>query len=178
MKKYFNNADARNTDNADIFMFIHNADKHCDDFIRIALDEEHMLLNYKGEQEFEIDNAMVFLRDSEVVMRYDFYPDDDDSYFYAAIDEKNGIAFRLSNSESDIEGYNTFGTNARFFGLFMTEDGTIFITYDGTMDRIGYSYLTEMPDTPRVMDQMEQLFNLFRPCDEDEDSDDDEEDDE
>ena len=47
----------------------------------------------------------------------------------------------------------------------MTDEGTIFITYDGSESgRIGYSYLHEDADCPRVTDQMELLFNLFRTC--------------
>ena len=37
MQKYFSTAAARDTDNANIFMFMHNVDKHPDDFIRICL---------------------------------------------------------------------------------------------------------------------------------------------
>lgn len=162
MKKYFNTTDARDTDNADVFLFMNRADKHWDDFIRIALNEEHMLLNCMGRQEYEISRAMVFLWDNEAVMRFDFEPEDPDAYFYCAADPKNGIAIRLSTPETDLEGFNTFGTNTGLFGLFMTEEETIFLTYDGTADRIGCSILPETKGVPRVMEEMEMLFNLFR----------------
>lgn len=165
MKKYFSTTDARDTDNANIFMFMHNADKHPDDFIRICLNEENMLLSFKGRNEYRISRAMTFFWDHEAVMRFDFEPDDPDSWFYAAVDPKNGIAVRLSTPEHDLEGFNTFGPNTGFFGIFMTDEGTIFITYDGSESaRIGYSYLPEDAECPRVMDQMELLFNLFRTC--------------
>ena len=94
-------------------------------------------------------------------MRYDFDCEDDDNILYLAVDENNGLALKTDYPDQSMEGLGTFGKNEGLFGIFRTEEETIFITYDGTMKKIGYSVLHESPDAPAVADQMDLLFALF-----------------
>ena len=96
MTTYFNNTYAMDTDDINIIKGFHTADCQPERFIRIALDEEVMLLDYKGRKEYKIRQATIFAWTShDDVARIDYSPKDPERYFYAALAENSGVIIRL-----------------------------------------------------------------------------------
>ena len=61
MKNYFNNTNAMNTETTRIPAVFRTADSEPHRFIRIKMDKNAMILDYKGSHEYKILNARVFV---------------------------------------------------------------------------------------------------------------------
>ena len=164
MDKYFKNADTDIIVNEEISRLFRRADKRPEKFIRIALDQEKMLLSYKGGAEFEITQATFFLCNKHgEFYRYDFSRNDPSRQFHAAIDPDTFIAFSLDDPKFPAEGLLMFNSNEMLLGLLKTQNSTIFLIYDNESDHIGYGYHVENPGYPSIYETLMQLLEIRHP---------------
>ena len=61
MKKYFNNEEVENIESEKVLHALRSADKHSKKHIRIAINDEIRKINFKNEEECEIEQALVFI---------------------------------------------------------------------------------------------------------------------
>lgn len=169
MRNYFNNTNAMTTDNVRIQPVFRTADSEPHRFIRIMMDENDMILDYKGRKEYRILKAQVFVWHSDKQLRVmRFSPDIPDRYFYAALADNAGAGFKINDSEYTIEGYQEFlDTREKdaqgMFCIFKTECGTVLITYRTADKHIGFSYTPDTPESESAADQLYRMFEFVLP---------------
>ena len=177
MKNYFNNTNAMNTENTRIPAVFRTADSEPHRFIRIKMDKDAMILDYKGTHEYKILNARVFVWPSDKHLRaMKFVPNLTNHYFYAALADNARGVFHINDSECIIEGYQEFlDTREKdaqgMFCIFKTECGTILITYRTADKYIGFSYAPDTPESESAAEQLYEMFEFVLPQEEDEDED-------
>lgn len=118
MGKYFNNTDIDFIQSEEVVKLLHRADKRPENFIRIALREDGMHLDYKSHAEFEIYRAILFIRDIRGnIYRYDFAQNDSERCFYAAIDPGNFVAMSLYDPKYAQEKLYMFDNDESLIGI-------------------------------------------------------------
>lgn len=164
MGKYFNNTDIDFIQSEEVAKLLHRSDKRPENFIRIALSEDGMHLDYKSHAEFEIYRAILFIRDTHGnIYRYDFEQNDSERCFYAAIDPGNFVAISLYDPKYPMERLYMFDSDESIMGIFKTENSTIFIIYDGSKDNVGYGYYLEKEGYPSIYEKLLALFDISHP---------------
>lgn len=161
MKKYFNNEEVENIESEKVLHALRSADKHPKKHIRIAINDEIRKINFKNEEECEIEQALVFIWAKDSIFRYDFTPDTPDHSFHAAVLPQEYIAVSLDADGDNLEGLCTSKGNDAFFGMFKTETATFFIVCDGSQKDVGYGYYME----EGCASIFERLFSLFEHMD-------------
>jgi hypothetical protein len=177
MKNYFNNTNAMNTENTRIPAVFRTADSEPHRFIRIKMDKDAMILDYKGTREYKILNAKIFVWPSDKQLRVmHFTPEFTDHYFYAALADNAGGVFHINDSECIIECYQEFLDEREkdaqgMFCIFKTECGTILITYRTADKYIGFSYAPDTPESESAAEQLYEMFEFVLPQEKNEDED-------
>jgi len=150
MRNYFNNSNAMTDENTRIPAIFRTADNEPSRFIRIKMDKDAMILDYKGFREYKILNARVFVWPSEKQFRVmKLVPNLANHYFYAALADNAGGVFNINDSECIIEGYQKFldtreKDDQGMFCILKIECGTILITYRTVDKFIGFSYAPDI----------------------------------
>ena len=164
MGKYFDITDIDLIESEDLAKCFRRADKRPENFIRIALNEDGMHLNYRNTADFEIFQALIFIWDIHGnICRYDFHQNDPKHSFYAAADPNNFMAVVLDDPNYPLERLYMFDSSESLMGMLKTENSTVFIIYDGESDHVGYGYYLENEGYPLVYEKLMSLFEISRP---------------
>ena len=119
---------------------------------------------YKDEPELEIEQAILFLwKLGGQIYRLDFHPEEENKHFAAAIDLNKYMAFSADVPVNACEGLCKFCDDESVMGIFHTRNATIFITYDGTKDAIGFEYCSELDGVPSLYNKLLSLFDITKP---------------
>ena len=174
MKKYFKKTVFEPIRDENIVNILRHADKHPDEYIRISLLPGKYCLQYKDEPELEIEQAILFLWKLDGhIYRLDFHPEEENKHFAAAIDLNKYMAFSAEAPVNACEGFCEFCDDESVMGIIHTRNATIFITYDGTKDTIGFEYCSEMDGVPSLYNKLLSLFDITKPLPEDSGNDED-----
>jgi hypothetical protein len=164
MSKYFHNDDVQFIESQEIENFFKRADKKPEKYLRIALNENHMKMDFKAKSEFEFLEAIIFhYKENGQIIRYDFKKHAPVTSCYAVVDPEGIMAVYIDDPDNPLEEMFMYNPKEAVFCIFQAAESSIYILYDGTADHIGYGFLYEKDGYPSFYTKFLQLFDHTLP---------------